>query len=170
MDIRTPVPPAPLDRTGWDATGNTEEATGESGGNNGRYRHALDNNLSTFWHSKWQGGMDQPPHIIIVDMKQNYTLTAVGLMQRQHNAEDQRTAKSGNFAISSNNNVWTDSGLWTDNSAWTTIGTFTDLLQILDEQVIPVTPTNGRYLKVTLINTWHWDPVTSLAEIKPIGY
>jgi hypothetical protein len=44
------------------------------------------------------------------------------------------------------------------------------LPQLREEQIVNVTPTSGRYLKITLTNTWHWDPVNAVAEIKPIGF
>ncbi|MDR1524371.1 MAG: DUF1735 domain-containing protein [Tannerella sp.] len=173
IDVTATVPDADyLDRTGWEITGNTEEVIGESDGNNGKFIHALDDNVNTYWHSQWKNGAIEPPFILVIDMKDAYTITTVGLINRQFDEgqKNQRAIKSGNIAISNNSNAW-DSNFWTDNSVWTEIGSFTDLPQILEEQPVNVTPTSGRYLKITLTNTWHWDSkVSSVAEIKPKGY
>ena len=45
-----------LDRTGWTVTASSEEASGEGTGN-GVPSCIVDESLTTYWHSKWQGGL-----------------------------------------------------------------------------------------------------------------
>lgn len=163
MDIRAPAPPATLDRTGWTiASLSTEEPEGEDNGNNGKAIHTLDNNLSTFWHSRWKNktAADALPHWFVIDMQQEYVLTAVALTQRQ-----------GNNIASKNGELWISSttGNGAATEGWIRIGTF-ELQQISNEQVIPVTPTAGCYLKVVVTSSWHHDNISSFAEVKPAGY
>lgn len=148
-------PTEPLDRTGWEVIDfNTEEAVGENNGNNGRAPHALDGDLNTFWHSKWKDGLAPLPHYLVIDMKRSYTLTQIGLIQRQSGTQD---SWKGEFWISE------------DNASWSQIGTFS-LERIREMQVLFVTPSAGRYLKVILTESHHHDNVSSLAEIYPFGY
>lgn len=148
-------PTEALDRTGWEVIDfNTEEAVGENNGNNGRVTHALDGDLNTFWHSKWKDGLAPLPHYLVIDMQRSYTLTQIGLIQRQSGTQD---SWKGEFWISD------------DNDSWTQIGTFS-LERIRDLQVYFVTPSVGRYLKVVLTESHHHDNVSSLAEIYPFGY
>lgn len=145
----------PLDRTSWSIIDfSTEEATGEDNGNNGRAHHTLDNDVATFWHSKWKGGKDPLPHYLVIDMQKEVTITQVGLQQRQNNNQD---AKSGDLWLSN------------DNATWQKIGSFT-LEKKNEVQVFFVTQATGRYLKVNITDSYHNDKVTSLSEIIPYGY
>lgn len=122
------------DRTNWSIKANTEEATGEGAGN-GVAKCLLDGNLSTFWHSQWNGGSIGLPHELLIDTKEEITFTHFGLMQRQH--DTYKDIAGGYFMVSS------------DNVTWTQVGSF-KMKQILDTQIFPVTPTKGRYFKVVI--------------------
>lgn len=141
-----------LDRTGWTAEANTEEPSGEGVGN-GIPSCLLDGNLSTYWHSAWQSGNTPLPHEIIIDAKQEYTFTQLGLVQRQH--DDYNDTAGGDFYISS------------DKETWTKVGSFT-MEQILDTQIFGITPTTGRYIKISITKSYR-DPNCSLAEVYAYG-
>ena len=70
-----------LDRTGWTVTASTEEASGEGAGN-GVASCIVDNNLNTFWHSKWQGGEAGYPHWFMIDMKSSKSFDAFEYVSR----------------------------------------------------------------------------------------
>ena len=137
-----------LDRAGWTAEANTEELTGE--GASGKAGCALDDNLATYWHSTWQtGNWVSFPFEIIVDTKTEHTFTQFALMQRQN--ESYTDTKSGKFYVSS------------DKENWTEVGRFS-MEKILDRQVFGVTPTKGRYFKVSIEESYRGTNA-SLSEI-----
>ena len=70
-----------------------------------------------------------------VDTKTEHTFTQFALMQRQN--ESYTDTKSGKFYVSS------------DKENWTEVGRFS-MEKILDRQVFGVTPTKGRYFKVSI--------------------
>lgn len=142
-----------LDRKGWTAEANTEELTGEGSGN-GVAGCTLDGNISTYWHSVWQNGnWVSLPFEIIVDTQSEHTFTQFGLMQRQNTSY--ADTRSGRFYVSS------------DKENWTEVGRFA-IEQILTEQIISVTPTSGRYFKVSIEET-NRGTNASLSEIYVYG-
>lgn len=124
----------PLDRSTWTiAHVSSEEAVGE-GANNGRAKHMLDNNTGTFWHSRWQGGTDPQPFIIVVDMQKPTAVTEASVHIRN-----------------GTNTVQIEVGDNADD--WTSIGTITldgageaHKKLIVDENTAII----GRYLRLTV--------------------
>ena len=149
LDISAPL----INRSNWTiADFSTEEATGESGGENGKAIHLIDNNVNTFWHSRWNGGTDEMPHHVTIDMQQVYTITQVDLIRRQGNND----LRAGEFWLSE------------DNKSFVKAGSFR-LEGRDDVQYFPVTPTDGRYLKLIFTESGN-TPHTSLAEVMAHGY
>ena len=141
-----------LDRTGWTATANTQENSGEGSGN-GVPSCILDGKLNTYWHSQWNGGSHDFPHVITVDMQKEHTIDHVGLMQRQNNSyTDTKTVE---IYVSS------------DNSEWTLAGTC-ELQKVLNEQIFKVNPTKGRYVKLNITEGYRGTN-TSLTEFYVYG-
>lgn len=142
-----------LDRTGWTAEANTEELTGE--GSNGKAGLVLDGNASTYWHSVWNtGNWVSLPFEIIVDAQTERTFTQFGLQQRQH--DSYTDTKSGRFYVSQ------------DKENWTEIGRF-NMEKVLPEQIFSVTPTKGRYFKVSIEETYRGTNA-SLSEVVVYGF
>lgn len=141
-----------LDRTGWTATANSEEQTGE--GSNGRAQLALDNDLSTYWHSIWQNGsgVRALPYEIVIDTKAEHTFSQFGMTQRSVSFMD---TKGGEVYISS------------DNNNWKKIGDFT-LQQTMDKQIFSVVSSKGRYVKFKITSSYR-DQNCSLTEIYAFG-
>lgn len=141
-----------LDRSSWTAEANTEEPNGE-GANNGVARCILDDNLSTYWHSQWQGGSIAPPHELIVDAGKEYTFSQFGMVQRQD--PNNKDTKAGEFYISS------------DKQNWTKVGNFA-MKQIYEAQTFGITPTKGRYFKIKITESYR-HPYTALSEVYVYG-
>ncbi len=57
----------------------SEEKTGEDGA----AVNAFDGNVSTFWHTKWDGGSPPPPHEIQIDLGKNYGVAGFLYLTRQ---------------------------------------------------------------------------------------
>lgn len=92
-----------ISKTNWSITANSEELVGE-GSSNGKAQFAIDNNINTYWHSKWQGSTDNFPHWLQIDMKENSYVTRIDLSARQ-NASNGFT--KFNIEASKDGNTWT---------------------------------------------------------------
>ncbi|WP_163215009.1 BT_3987 domain-containing protein [Bacteroides sp. 519] len=142
-----------ISRSNWAIAGfSTEEATGEDNGKNGKAIHMIDNDINTFWHSKWDGGTDEMPHHVTIDMQQSYTIAQVNLIRRQGN----NSLRAGEFWLSENNTDFVKAGDF-------------QLEERDNEQNFPVNHTRGRYLKVIFAESNN-PPHTSLAEVMVRGY
>lgn len=141
-----------FDRSNWTITANTEEKSGEGAGN-GVAKCLLDGNIGTFWHSQWQGGSINLPHELVVDVKEVVTFSHIGLMERQH--AQYKDVKAGEFFVSS------------DNKTWISVGKF-NAEQVYENQIFPVTPTQGRYFKIQITES-NRGQNSSLAEIYAYG-
>lgn len=141
-----------LDRTGWTAEANTQEPSGEGSGN-GVAGCVLDGNLSTYWHSQWQGGNHALPHELIVDAKNEYTFTQFAMAQRQN--ESYTDTGDGEFYVSS------------DKVSWTKVGAFA-MQKILSAQIFAITPTKGRYFMIRITRS-NRDLNCSLSEVYAYG-
>ena len=71
-----------IDRTLWEIISvSSEETTGE-GESNGHAIHALDNNLSTYWHTEWKEQKPDYPHHIAIDLKDTVDINAFSITTR----------------------------------------------------------------------------------------
>ena len=142
-----------LNRTGWTATANSEETTGE--GSNGAANKVLDGDLGTYWHSIWQNGSGQRvlPYEIVLDAKQSYTFAQFAMVQRGSGFTDTGT---GEFYVSADGNDWGEP-----------VGRFT-MKQNTDKQVFGIIPTTGRYVKIRILSSYR-DQNCSLSEVYAYG-
>lgn len=143
-----------LDRTGWTATANSEETTGE-GANGGPAQLALDGNLGTYWHSIWQNGsgVRALPYEIVIDTKSVHAFTQFGMIQRGNGFTD---TGSGEFYVSMDGVEW-----------GTPVGTFT-MQQNTEKQIFSVMATQGRYVKIKVLSSYR-DNNCSFSEIYAYG-
>lgn len=141
-----------LDRSGWTATADSEEQTGEN--SNGKAQLALDGDLGTYWHSIWKTGNGTKvlPYEIIIDTKAEHTFSQFGMIQRNFSYMD---TKGGEIYTSP------------DNSTWTKVGDFT-LQQTMDKQIFSVVSSKGRYVKIRITSSYR-DQNCSLTEIYAFG-
>lgn len=143
-----------LDRTGWTATADSEETTGE--GSNGSAKWILDGDINTYWHSIWQNGDGKRavPYEIVIDTKSTHTFAQIGMIQRNH-ATYNDTGR-GEFYISSDGTNW-----------GSPVGTF-DMLPNTALQIFSITPTEGQYIKIKIL-TSRRDNNCSLSEVYAYG-
>ena len=88
-----------LNRTGWTATADSQEAS------DGSPALALDGNNATFWHTQWRTANPPPPHWIVIDMKANLTVGSFKYLPRQDGVVNGRIA-SYRFYVSADGNTW----------------------------------------------------------------
>ena len=142
-----------LDRSGWSIVhASSEEVEGE-GPNNGHAIHAIDNNISTFWHTRWLGGNDPLPYILEIDMGSSQTLNGMTFVQRQGRAGTGGNAENIEIAVSSDGGGYTESGSFT--------------LPNGDEKYLVYfeNPVQARYLKVSVTSTYDDKTFTHMSEI-----
>ena len=140
-----------LERTGWTAEATSEELSGE-GAVNGRAGCVLDDDLSTFWHSKWQNGEDKPPYELIIDAQKEYTFTQLAMVQRGNGYTDTGLCK---YYVSS------------DKINWIEIGAFS-MEEIADVQLFGIKSSKGRYIKIRIESSYRYG-YCSLSEVYVYG-
>ncbi|GAA4458012.1 glycoside hydrolase family 2 TIM barrel-domain containing protein [Novipirellula rosea] len=69
-----------VDKSKWTATASSIQS-GE-----GEVNHSIDNNPDTFWHTKWQGGVDPPPHTLKIDFGSPQQIAGISVLPRQDSA------------------------------------------------------------------------------------
>ncbi len=92
---------APLARSGWTATANTQETVGE----NAPASNVLDGNNSTFWHSKWFGRTDPHPHELVIDLGTQREFFGFTLLPRQ-NGNSNTLIRDYRFSVSDDGANW----------------------------------------------------------------
>lgn len=74
-----------LDRTEWEIIDFSSEEAGGEGPVNGYLTAAFDGDISTFWHTQWNGASPDYPHHFTIDMKNTVRMLAVDCARRQGN-------------------------------------------------------------------------------------
>ncbi|GIM89382.1 hypothetical protein Ato02nite_011750 [Paractinoplanes toevensis] len=109
-----------LDRTGWTATADSQETTGEDG----KAANALDGNTATIWHTEWNLNEPDYPHTYTIDTKASRQIGGLVYLPRQ-DAESGGNGRIGGYKIqsSTNNTAWTDvaTGAFNDDGGEKTV-------------------------------------------------
>ena len=137
-----------FDRTGWSATPSSETVSGGTGGAN----DVLDDDINTYWHSKWDNGYAPLPHWLVIDTQTEHRFTQVALQRRI----GYDYARAGYFYVSS------------DGSNWTPVGTFT-MGNTDATQTFSITPSIGRYLKIEVTESANNNLCAAFAEVYLYG-
>lgn len=119
-----------LGMTNWNVVDVSSEQVGE-----GDAFYAIDDQLSTFWHTQYSPSQPAYPHYIVVDMKEILSIGGIAIARRQGNFN---IASSFLLEVSTDGNTWTSAGRFSiDNTL--------DGLQIvkLDSSI------SGRYFRLT---------------------
>ena len=142
-----PAPIAPLNRTGWTATADSQETAGE----NGAVANVLDGNTSTIWHTQYVPTIAPLPHQVTIDMKTAQSISALEYLPRQSGGTN------GNI---STYQVQTS----TNGTTFTTVasGTFTSATTA---QKVSFAATTARYVRLVATGSINGAQFTSAAEI-----
>ncbi|MEH0153147.1 DUF3472 domain-containing protein [Limibacter armeniacum] len=144
--------PTLLDKTGWEVSDFSSEATSGEG-TNGFASLVLDGDGETYWHSCWTGCNQtyDYPHFLTIDTKQTQSADGVAFVQRNGS----RKVKDIQIEVS------------TDNLNWTSMGTFV-LQNTAAEQYIDFSQTTSfRYVKVTMSSAYDGLSFAAMAEVSP---
>ncbi len=148
-----PKPAVKIDKSGWSVIDFSSEEAGGEGDTNGYVAAAIDDDISTFWHTAWSTGSPDYPHHFTVDMGKEITIASFECFRRQGNGTGHTKQK---FEVS------------TDNATWTDLGTFDFDNQTNDGQITAI-PSNPkvRYFRYTA--TEGPNNFTHLGEINVFG-
>ncbi|MDR0428312.1 MAG: discoidin domain-containing protein, partial [Dysgonamonadaceae bacterium] len=132
------------------ASFSSQEASGE-GSANGRAIYALDNNSSTFWHSRWSSSPQPLPHYIVFEIDSTYTLNGFEYLPRQNSANG-RIGEYDVYILQSRND---------NNGVLISSGTFDNDGSVKRAFFEPV---QGKFVKIVNKKSAGGDPNTCMAE------
>ncbi|NHF61237.1 DUF1929 domain-containing protein, partial [Flavobacteriaceae bacterium TP-CH-4] len=114
---------------------------------------AIDGSDATFWHTKWENGIDQLPHEIQFDLGTSVLVEGLTYLPRQDGVLN-GTIASYEIYVSENDTDWgsaVSSGTWGANSSLKTVS---------------FTPKQGRYVRLRALSEVNGNPWTSAAEVE----
>lgn len=100
----------------------------------GKAEAAIDDNLSTFWHTQYSPSLPDYPHFMTVDMKETATVKAIAVARR-----------TGNNNIAARMRL----EISVDGTNWTIAGEFSPNNSINGLQIFEIAPATGRYFRLT---------------------
>lgn len=135
--------------------GSSEEATGE-GPNNGHYSHAADNNINTFWHSRWSAPAATYPHWIDLKLDKKEAICGLEYQGRQGNNANGRVKDFELYLSDTQENLGKGEPALKSN-----------FLNTADSQTAPLIGT-GQYIRFKGLNAHNNGDasVMSVAELK----
>jgi alpha-L-fucosidase len=137
--------------TGWKVVGVDSQ---ETAGADNAAANAIDNNSSTFWHTRWNDDL-KLPHYITIDMGASHRIAGFTYLPRQ-DGNPNGTVESYRFETS------TDGATWTTNVA---SGTFANIRNNPSLQEVPFAAVNARFFRFTALREINANGWTSAAEI-----
>ncbi len=135
-----------LEREGWTVLFVSSESR-----HNGRLIGTiLDDDESTFWHSRWQGDVAQPPHEFVIDPGSSEKITGVRLLPRQDGQENGRVDDFEVYVSETE-----------EFGEPVASGEFSNTNM---EQRAAIPPVSGRYVKVVIRSEVNGEPFASISE------
>ncbi|MFD0761351.1 discoidin domain-containing protein [Lutibacter aestuarii] len=133
-----------LDRSNWEIESYSSQE------DDALASYVLDNNPSTYWHSKWKQNAASYPHTLTIDMGENKLVNGFSFLQR----DGMRKIKTIEILIS------------TDATNWENKGTY-ELKNINTIHHINLTnESNFRFFKIIAKSAFDGDKFAAMAEIK----
>lgn len=135
----------------WTISCSSEETDSESGD----VIHIIDNNSSTYWHSRYTGGNAALPHSLTIDMQAEHLVEQILIARRVGNTD----LKTAHIEVSKDNITWTPlaGDFEYPNTA------------MPNEQTVNYAPAvEARYVKVVVTES-HRSPFASISEVKVYG-
>ncbi len=107
----SPMAEVKINKSTWNIVDfSSQEVAGE--GTNGLASEAIDDDISTYWHSQWQGASPGYPHWFVVDMGTVVTISRFECFRRQNDARGQTECQ---FLTSLDGITWEDQGIYPFN-------------------------------------------------------
>ncbi|WP_196937378.1 BT_3987 domain-containing protein [Sphingobacterium pedocola] len=141
-----------FDRSNWQISGMSSEEESGEGPNNGRAVFVLDDDFSTFWHTRWNGGIAPAPHYLAFDMGELKTLRGISVVGRPGST-------SGRPEV-----ILIEARTQAD-AEWTEVGTVSlNNTSDIQRQFFN-TSHEARQVKVTIVKNFNNLPFTHLANL-----
>ena len=109
----TPLEEAAINKAQWSVVSFSSQEPAE-GAPNGYVTAVFDENVSTFWHTQWNGGSPGYPHWFIIDMGQEVTVSRFECSRRQGDSRGQTECQ---FFTSVDGETWVDQGAYPFDSS-----------------------------------------------------
>ncbi len=166
-----------FDRSSWQARACSEQHFEQFDGwseADSRAQNVLDGDITTIWHykygSKGEGtcaGHNAGKHCIMIDTRSRRMFTQIGLVQRA--GGEWNILKSVRFWVSDNDAVWNANA--SEKTGWTPIDGIYTMSPDTDqrEHIFDIPATEGRYLKVEVVESLKGGDVGAFAEIYCYG-
>jgi len=104
----TPLEEAVVNKAQWSVVDFSSQEPAE-GAPNGVVTAVFDSNVSSFWHTQWNGGSPGYPHWFIIDMGQEVTISRFECFRRQGDGRGQTACQ---FFTSIDGENWVDQGTY----------------------------------------------------------
>jgi alpha-L-fucosidase len=137
--------------TGWKVVNVDSQETAEA---DNSAANAIDNNSSTFWHTRWSDDLALP-HYLTVDMGASHRIGGFTYLPRQ-DGNPNGTVEIYRFETSADGTNWT-----TDVA----LGKFANIRNNPSLQVVDFAPVNARFFRFTALREINANGWTSAAEI-----
>ncbi|WP_422657790.1 S-layer homology domain-containing protein [Paenibacillus sp. EC2-1] len=137
---------------------------------NGYGHNILDNDVSTIWHTHWEGTADPFPHWVIIDMKNTYKLSGIERTSRLNQSAMEFPREFEVYA--SDNLEDLKDPQYLSNPANKVTGSFgkTWTTKVYKDYLAFDNPVQGRYVKFVVTNTYNAQGTfTSMSEIDFTG-
>ncbi|MBP8910669.1 MAG: DUF4981 domain-containing protein [Phycisphaerae bacterium] len=142
------VPMQVLDKSTWKVVHVDSFEPGE-----GEFRHAIDNDPGTFWHTRWSSSQPSHPHEIQIDLGKSLQLVGFTQLPRQGGNANGRI-RGYEFYVSADGQQWepvVKDGRFPNND---------QLQEVRFEK-----PATGRYIRLVALSEWSRQPYTTIAEL-----
>lgn len=152
--VEKAMPMIRIPKKSWEITGfDSQEERGEQGGKYGWAKQIIDDDITTYWHSRHMediGPRPPFPHFISFDMKEAHVVTNFSLTPRQDGGDPFK-----DFEILGS----------MDGETWTSCGEFTLAKDKSTQKFDILQPSAMRHVKLVMKNDYANQPYTFLAEI-----
>jgi alpha-L-fucosidase len=139
---------------GWKVIGVDSQ---ETAGADNSASNAIDNNSSTFWHTRWNDDLALP-HCIVVDMGTSHRITGFTYLPRQ-DGNPNGTVEHYLFETSADGLNWTTNVF---------AGAFANIRNNPSLQQVTFAPVNARFFRFTALKEINSNGWTSAAEISVV--
>jgi hypothetical protein len=119
----------------------------------GEFRHAIDDDPATFWHTAWSSSQPSHPHEIQIDLGKSLQLVGFTQLPRQGGNANGRI-RGYEFYVSADGRQWepvVKDGRFPNND---------QLQEVRFEK-----PATGRYIRLVALSEWSRQPYTTIAEL-----
>jgi hypothetical protein len=155
------------DKTGWEMAYYSSQEMNDTGGQPRRASMIIDNDKTTYWHSKWTDGGSALPHILIIDMKSVQTVSALLFTESggvNYFIKGLQISVGNTFE----GNATGTNALATTDSNWTTVWTG-NLPNAADNTVRLDEAVTARYIRLKITSGWAYDPHIRINEVDVFG-